>query len=926
MSSALRTLSDHTAVKKSAVFITKIRQKLLIGLYCLLSVYIFLILLSYSSSDPAWSHLAGVHHADKATAITNIGGAFGAVLADLLHLFFGATGWLLLAFLVYEALRAYLHIREPVAILRLFGYLIVWWCAASLAFGFGQLFGQQSIHWGGIAGFELYHGLFAWVGQMGAMLVSAVVMAVVGWFLIEKPHRVMTEQVDIVLPDDTESPQDLPSHTTSKQAAKRAVPSGVLQAFLQESGLAESLLAADAEQSSAQAPTANARAFDDVRADVDAHHKMVSHDIDDEIPTHTTAQSTSCKADEYKADEYKDNEYDNEYKANDADEQIFSVNLNGSASSPRAFETLHESMPPYWSSDEYLSNHHEAFDGINPYVNESAMPEFVAHDDVMGAESVYADDSNHQFDDLSADEFNAVSKPDVAKPDIHDDATFANKSFAMSTAAHRASLSPLPSADLLDVMPKQKPSYTPIELQQLSELLEIKLQEFGIKATVVNALQGPVVTRFEVELAAGTKAAKVVGISEDLARSLSMRTLRVVSIIPGKPYIGIEMPNRHVQIIKLTELVKSSEFRADIDIAMIMGKDISGKPVVTNLAKAPHMLVAGTTGSGKSVLVNSLLISVLLKYTPEQLRLILIDPKMLEFAPYESIPHLLTPIVDDMSDATAALSWCVGEMERRYQLMALLRVRKLSEFNKKVNEAHESGNPILDPLWRPNDSVSVSSAPKLKPLPLIVVVADEFADLIMQVGKPVEELIARLAQKSRAAGIHLILATQRPSTDVVTGLIKANIPVRVSLRLNSVIDSRTILDSGGAEKLLGNGDMLFIGPGNNESERLHGAFVSDGEVNRICDAWRERGAPEYIDTVVNNNDFADLTAPRQAGSGEDPLYDEAVSFVLESGNTSISRVQRKLSIGYNRAANIIESMQDNGILSAPDASGKRTIL
>ncbi len=516
--------------------------------------------------------------------------------------------------------------------------------------------------------------------------------------------------------------------------------------------------------------------------------------------------------------------------------------------------------------------------------------------------------------------------------DINDDSLFSHKSRAMQTAAYRANLSPLPELSLLDLPdPDRKPSYSREQLQQLSALLEIKLQEFNIKAEVVNAQMGPVVTRFEVSLAPGLKASKVTGIAKDLARSLSMASVRVVEVIPGKPYIGIEVPNPQRQMVRLIELLKTEAYQdPDGLISMAMGKDIAGRPIIADLAKAPHMLVAGTTGSGKSVLVNSLLLSMLLKYTPEQLRLILIDPKQLELANYGDIPHLLTPVVTDMTEAASALAWCVAEMERRYQLMSLFKVRKLDEFNKKIMAAEQSGEPLLDPLWRPNDSVSQDRAPKLKPLPQIVIVADEFADMIMQVGKQAEELITRLAQKSRAAGIHLILATQRPSVDVITGLIKANIPVRAALRVNSKVDSRTILDAGGAEDMLGHGDMLFLGPGQIEPNRVHGAFISDAEVNRVCDAWRERGAPNYIDNMFDNFELSSAPSGGDASGSsngeEDPLYDEVVAFLLETRKVSASSIQRKFSIGYNRAARIVDAMEEAGLVSGMTKSGKRELL
>ncbi|MGP9689597.1 DNA translocase FtsK 4TM domain-containing protein [Psychrobacter sp. AOP22-C1-C5] len=542
------------------------------------------------------------------------------------------------------------------------------------------------------------------------------------------------------------------------------------------------------------------------------------------------------------------------------------------------------------------------------------------------------DSSNHIVDMMPDDDADDETQAPIM-PHISDDAAFSQKSRSMQTAQYRSSLTPIPEISILDKPdPDRKPSYTIAELEQLSELLEIKLQEFNVKAAVVNAIPGPVVTRFEVELAPGIKASKVTGISRDLARSLSMASLRVVEVIPGKPYIGIEVPNKQREMVRLIELLNTDKFKdPKAQISMAMGKDIGGNPIITDLARAPHMLVAGTTGSGKSVLVNSMLLSMLLKYTPNELRLILIDPKQLELANYNDIPHLLTPVVTDMTEAASSLSWCVAEMERRYQLMSLLKVRKLNEFNKKVIAAEKAGNPMLDPLWRPNDSVSISQAPKLKTLPMIVIVADEFADMIMQVGKQAEELITRLAQKSRAAGIHLMLATQRPSVDVITGLIKANIPVRAALRVNSKVDSRTILDSGGAEDMLGNGDMLFLGPGQIEPDRVHGAYVSDEEVNRVCDAWRERGAPDYIDNMAGNFELSSPGGNSGGGSNnasgeDDGLYNDAVAFIMETRKVSASSIQRKFSIGYNRAARIVDSMEEAGLVSSMGKSGKRELL
>jgi S-DNA-T family DNA segregation ATPase FtsK/SpoIIIE len=502
---------------------------------------------------------------------------------------------------------------------------------------------------------------------------------------------------------------------------------------------------------------------------------------------------------------------------------------------------------------------------------------------------------------------------------------------AMQVAQKRRDLPTLPGFELLDkVDPNKKVNFTAEQLSRLSELLEIKLQEFNVKAKVIEAQPGPVVTRFELDLAPGVKASKVTNISRDLARSMSMASVRVVEVIPGKPYIGIEVPNRSREMVRLIELLETPAFRDPNGLlSMAMGKDISGNPVITDLGKAPHMLVAGTTGSGKSVAVNSMILSMLLKYTPDQLRLILIDPKQLELANYNDIPHLLTPVVTDMKDAVSALNWCVNEMERRYKLMSFLKIRKLADYNRKVEEAIANGEDLIDPTWKASDSATQERAPRLQPLPSIVIVADEFADMIMQVGKKAEEMITRLAQKSRAAGIHLLLATQRPSVDVITGLIKANIPTRVALRVNSKIDSRTILDGGGAEDLLGHGDMLFLGPGKIDPERVHGAFISDDEVNRICDAWRERGEPNYIDEILTPFDEEPTSRGFEDGDGDpnrDALYDQCVSFVLETRKVSVSSLQRKFSLGYNRAARIVDQMQEQGIVSEQGPNGKRDIL
>lgn len=488
----------------------------------------------------------------------------------------------------------------------------------------------------------------------------------------------------------------------------------------------------------------------------------------------------------------------------------------------------------------------------------------------------------------------------------------------------------LPPISILDPAEKKQLNYSPESLAAVGHLLEIKLKEFGVEVSVDSIHPGPVITRYEIQPAAGVKVSRISNLAKDLARSLAVTSVRVVEVIPGKTTVGIEIPNEDRQIVRFSEVLSTPEydnFKSPVTLAL--GHDIGGKPVITDLAKMPHLLVAGTTGSGKSVGVNAMILSILFKSGPEDAKLIMIDPKMLELSIYEGIPHLLCPVVTDMKDAANALRWSVAEMERRYKLMAKMGVRNLSGFNAKIKEAQERGETIDDPLYR-RESIH-DEAPKLTKLPTIVVVVDEFADMMMIVGKKVEELIARIAQKARAAGIHLILATQRPSVDVITGLIKANIPTRMAFQVSSKIDSRTIIDQGGAEQLLGHGDMLYMPPGTSLPIRVHGAFVSDDEVHRVVEAWKLRGAPEYNDDILAGVEEAGSGFDGGSGGGDDDaetdaLYDEAVAFVLESRRASISAVQRKLKIGYNRAARMIEAMENAGVVTAMNTNGSREVI
>jgi len=546
------------------------------------------------------------------------------------------------------------------------------------------------------------------------------------------------------------------------------------------------------------------------------------------------------------------------------------------------------------------------------------MEPFVDIDELMG-EPLAINVQQHVSDDEIAAAFEQV------EPIIVDE----SKEQSEHSSDVKEEYVGLPSLDLLDRPDKAENPINQEELDQVSRLVEAKLAEFGVKADVVAVFPGPVITRFELDLAPGVKVSKISNLSKDLARSLSAKSVRVVEVIPGKSVIGLELPNKHREIVLLREVISCDDFiNSPSALTMAIGKDIAGEPVVVDLAKMPHLLVAGTTGSGKSVAVNTMILSLLYKSSPEDVRLIMIDPKMLELSVYEGIPHLLSEVVIDMKDAANALRWCVGEMERRYKVMSALGVRNLKGYNTKVKKAMAAGEPIIDPTWQASDAFD-QTPPQLEKLPSIVVIVDEFADMIMIVGKKVEELIARIAQKARAAGIHLILATQRPSVDVITGLIKANIPTRMALQVSSRIDSRTILDQQGAEQLLGWGDMFYLPPGSGVPTRIHGAFVDDHEVHAVVKDWKARGEPNYISEIISG-DTEEILLPGEQAEGEenelDVLYDEAIAFVTETRRVSISSVQRKFRIGYNRAARIVEDMESQGVVSTPGTNGAREVL
>ena len=895
----MTNLFQHPTITNIMGKLPTIKQLIFSICGIILFVFLFLSLLSFDAADSAWSHVG------SDTQINNVGGRLGAWVADILHAFFGYGSWVLVLVLAYELVRLWWTHVKLVWALRICAYALLMLFVSGLLAYIGALNESWSAaSLGGAIGYELQKNLTTSIGAMPTALVLLLVIVailvlgfevrwrnVIGmvfqWIGAEKTQPMSDEQDEDVidaheLSDDEPLAQD--DENLPYQAHNHA---GALESFLQHSGLREELIAKEqAEQAAAAKKVMDERIAEQMNA---------AAATDANLQAQTPAMDAQMGA--------WQSEIDPVHFTNQADSVV----------------QTHEIEPTVTQEPE-------------PSDAPSTVERFKQIHKVGASEQIAQPQPEPEVDETEVSAVWQTPTAAVSEPAAPTPAPAAQpiaKSRAMDTLSHRLSLTPLPDLDILDKPDlSAKPKVSEAQLQQASELLEIKLQEFNIQAQVVSAMVGPVVTRFEVELAPGVKASRVTRVSQDLARSMSKASLRVVEVIPGKPYIGIEVPNDKREMVRLIELLDTPDYRdPDKQIAIAVGKDIGGQPVIADLAKAPHMLVAGTTGSGKSVLVNSFLMSILLKYTPDQLKLVLIDPKQLELANYGDIPHLLTPVITDMKDAVAALTWCVNEMERRYQLMSKLRVRKISEFNKKVEQAEMTGEPIYDPLWQMNDSVSQSKPPKLKALPTIVIVADEFADMIMQLGKTAEEPIVRLAQKARAAGIHLLLATQRPTVNVVTGLIKANVPARVALRVNSKVDSRTIIEEGGAEDMLGHGDMMFIGPGKNSPERVHGAYVDDDEVNRVCDAWRERGSPDYID-------LSDSYTFEGEGSGEmgggsidgDELYEAAAAFVVETRKPSISAVQRKFSIGYNRAARLLDQMEERGLVSSMDHSGKRQLL
>ncbi|NMP15387.1 DNA translocase FtsK [Thalassotalea sp. Y01] len=849
------------------------------------SLYLIVALFSFDASDPGWSQTA--YHA----TVNNKAGALGAYLSDILLFTFGLVAYALpfgLAFtgwLLFQRVHLLLDIDFFTLALKLVGaMLMVVGFTAIFSMNVDDLYGFSS---GGLIGNYVSYSLMPYLNYTGSSLLY-IIMASTGF--------VLTSGVSLFRIIDSIGELAINAYLLVKSMFSKAtshykdVGTDIAQNDVDS-------VADDSKKTSKRAKAIKQPVLSNV--DIDDVDASIHGDVGDELHDEDAT-------DEIVAESKSDKEAD------------LVSSLFGMFSSKKHSDT----------TDAYSQSSDQANDEFN-----------------HGLASIDDDIDEPVFGDFNDSDLNPELNPGL-NPELSDDNVIdfdaPSQSIPLSTATAKPAKEKLPSEllaekyesmptiELLDRADKAKNPISQEELDQVSRLVEARLLDYGVEVQVTDVFPGPVITRFELDLAPGVKVSKISNLSKDLARALSAASVRVVEVIPGKSVIGLEIPNKHREMVRLSEIISCEEFnKAKSSLAMVIGKDIAGDPVVADLGKMPHILVAGTTGSGKSVVVNVMIVSMLYKSTPEDVRFIMIDPKMLELSIYEGIPHLLSEVVTDMKDAANALRWCVGEMERRYKLMSAVGVRNLKGYNQKVCKAIEEGEPLIDPLWQPTDGLD-QTPPLLEKLPSIVVVVDEFADMMMIVGKKVEELIARIAQKARAAGIHLILATQRPSVDVITGLIKANIPTRMALTVQSRIDSRTILDQQGAEQLLGHGDMLYLPQGTSIPLRAQGAFIDDHEVHAVVADWKSRGEPNYVDDILSGETTEDNMLPGEASDSEetesDPLFDEVVAFVTESRRVSISSVQRKFRIGYNRSARIVEDMEMAGIVSSPAHNGQREVL
>ena len=879
---------------------------------CVFAFFLLLALVSFHPGDPGWSQ-AGLQ-----LDVHNWVGATGAWVADLLLFSFGFIAYLLPFCAAFLGWFLFQHIKEldefdylTIGLRIIGGLLIALGGAGILSLNFNDIFNFSA---GGFLGDVISSALVPYFNIPGTILLllcffctGFTLLTGVSWLSIIDwvgAGSLWVGHKTITLPQQLLS-FEMPTLALPQRASKNTSSELDITSMR-----AEPMASFDEDNATAEVSSKTDNQFSStLQEDDDTPVNSLRNEADEEINTQAgDSRTKSASAFSLAAMRAA---VKNKISTDNPEESVAADNAKNK-----------EPQEPVINLDD---------DGLfgDNFADKDDMPYALDEDNVTPKTDAQHEEasSNNTEKRLNSEAPSTTSQNEI-KP--FTPVVMGAKPVKPSAGQGTEELTPMPSFDLLERADKHENPLTQEEVDAISRLVEEKLADFNIEAVVVGVYPGPVITRFELDLAPGVKVSKITGLSKDLARAMSAISVRVVEVIPGKSVIGLELPNKKREMVRLSEVISCDAFQSHSSpLTMVLGADISGKPVIVDLAKMPHLLVAGTTGSGKSVGVNVMILSLLYKSTPEDVRMIMIDPKMLELSVYEGIPHLLAEVVTDMKEAANALRWCVGEMERRYRLMSALGVRNLKGYNAKVAEAIANGTPIKDPLWKSEESMD-AEAPDLEKLPAIVVVVDEFADMMMIVGKKVEELIARIAQKARAAGIHLILATQRPSVDVITGLIKANIPTRIAFQVSSKIDSRTILDQQGAEALLGMGDMLYLPPGSPVPTRVHGAFVDDHEVHAVVADWQKRGEPEYIDEILNGEASAEVLLPGEQPEGEDQeydaFYDEAVAFVTETRRASVSSVQRKFRIGYNRAARLVEQMEASGVVSAQGHNGNREVL
>jgi S-DNA-T family DNA segregation ATPase FtsK/SpoIIIE len=877
---------------------------------CVFAFFLLLALVSFHPGDPGWSQ-AGLQ-----LDVHNWVGATGAWVADLLLFSFGFLAYLMpfgaafLGWFLFQHIKSLDEFDYLTIGLRIIGGLLMALGATGIAsINFDDIFNFSA---GGFVGDVISSALVPYFNTAGTILLLLCFFCTGFTLLTGISWLTIVDRLGEMALWLLRKCVALPKQTMALQLPKLSLPSRT-----QQTNSSEFDITSMRAEPPAETPTPQSR------------------------DTHISAPNNDINNNDNKTGTVNDNETGTEKNADTHQNTPPAQDTHGRQRSEPTlgdFDELLDDEPPFSitpstshsdASPQQATKNGFSLSGLRDAVKSKVSADKTPTASDTTAEqtpSVSASDERPKVESEQGSVQSQVNKT----PEPFQRAALGATAIDVQEGEGDEPVTPMPSFDLLERADKHENPLTQEEMDAISRLVEEKLADFNIEATVVGVYPGPVITRFELDLAPGVKVSKITGLSKDLARAMSAISVRVVEVIPGKSVIGLELPNKKREMVRLSEVISCDAFQShQSPLTMVLGADISGKPVIVDLAKMPHLLVAGTTGSGKSVGVNVMILSLLYKSTPEDVRMIMIDPKMLELSVYEGIPHLLAEVVTDMKEAANALRWCVGEMERRYRLMSALGVRNLKGYNAKVTEAIAQGEPIKDPLWKSEESME-TEAPDLEKLPAIVVVVDEFADMMMIVGKKVEELIARIAQKARAAGIHLVLATQRPSVDVITGLIKANIPTRIAFQVSSKIDSRTILDQQGAETLLGMGDMLYLPPGSPVPTRVHGAFVDDHEVHAVVADWKRRGQPKYIDEILNGEASAEVLLPGEQPDGEDQefdaFYDEAVAFVTETRRASVSSVQRKFRIGYNRAARLVEQMEASGVVSAQGHNGNREVI